>query len=287
MTSNKQLTVVIGMVISFLSLSVYAQSAGPERNFFSADGISFEYPAGYSVSDESTTEAQQFIITRKGSSVQLTIVAPRRVVLASELPTAAENLAEPIVKTVALTLGETNSSERTSIQTFVGSTQAEGVLLRSSGNRHRTGEVIWLRLGSRLVAMAFVRSGMDEAVESELWETVRSSLKVAAPVIGSMVDRAAKTGNSISGGVLNGKALALPKPDYPDIARAAHASGTVVVQVLIDEEGNVISAHAVSGHPLLQAASVAAARQAKFSPTFLEGDPVRVTGVIQYNFVSQ
>ena len=287
MTSNKQLTVVIGMVISFLSLSVYAQSAGPERNLFAADGISFDYPAGYSVSDESTTEAQQFIITRKASSVQLTIVAPQRVVLASELPAAAENLTEPIVKKVALTLGETNSPERTSFQTFVGSRQAEGVLLRSSGNRNRTAEVIWLRLGSRLVAMAFVRSGMDEAVESELWETVRSSLKVAAPVILGMVDRAAKTGSSISGGVLNGKALALPKPDYPDIARAAHASGTVVVQVLIDEEGNVISAHAVSGHPLLQAASVAAARQAKFSPTFLEGDPVRVTGVIQYNFVSQ
>jgi protein TonB len=91
----------------------------------------------------------------------------------------------------------------------------------------------------------------------------------------------------ISGGVLNGKAISLPKPAYPPIARAAHASGTVVVQVLIDENGNVVSAHAVSGHPLLQAAAVGAARQAKFSPTKLSGQPVKVTGVIQYNFVSQ
>ena len=91
----------------------------------------------------------------------------------------------------------------------------------------------------------------------------------------------------ISGGVLNGKAISLPKPAYPPIARAAHASGTVVVQVLIDENGNVVSAHAVSGHPLLQSAAVGAARQAKFSPTKLSGQPVKVTGVIQYNFVSQ
>jgi protein TonB len=91
----------------------------------------------------------------------------------------------------------------------------------------------------------------------------------------------------ISGGVLNGKAISLPKPGYPPIARAAHASGTVVVQVLIDENGNVVSAHAVSGHPLLQAAAVGAARQARFSPTKLSGQPVKVTGVIQYNFVSQ
>ncbi len=91
----------------------------------------------------------------------------------------------------------------------------------------------------------------------------------------------------ISGGVLNGKAISLPKPAYPPIARAAHASGTVVVQVLIDENGNVVSAHAVSGHPLLQAAAVGAARSARFSPTKLSGQPVKVTGVIQYNFVAQ
>ncbi len=91
----------------------------------------------------------------------------------------------------------------------------------------------------------------------------------------------------ISGGVLNGKAINLPKPAYPPIARAARASGTVVVQVTIDENGNVIAAHAVSGHPLLQPAAVGAARQAKFSPTKLSGQPVKVTGVIQYNFVAQ
>jgi len=91
----------------------------------------------------------------------------------------------------------------------------------------------------------------------------------------------------ISGGVLNGRAISLPKPAYPPIARAAHAAGTVVVQVLIDENGNVVSAHAVSGHPLLQGAAVGAARQAKFSPTKLSGQPVKVTGVIQYNFVAQ
>jgi protein TonB len=91
----------------------------------------------------------------------------------------------------------------------------------------------------------------------------------------------------ISGGVLNGKAISLPKPSYPPIARAAHASGTVVVQVLIDENGNVVSAKALSGHPLLQAGAVSAARQARFSPTKLSGQPVKVTGVITYNFVGQ
>ena len=89
----------------------------------------------------------------------------------------------------------------------------------------------------------------------------------------------------ISGGVLNGKAANLPKPEYPPAARAVRASGTVTVQVLVDVDGKVITASAVGGHPLLQSAAVTAARAARFAPTLLSGQPVKVSGVIVYNFV--
>ena len=90
----------------------------------------------------------------------------------------------------------------------------------------------------------------------------------------------------ISGGVLNGKAISLPKPPYPPAAKAVRAGGSVSVQVLIDENGSVVSASAVSGHPLLRAAAASAARGARFSPTKLSGQPVKVSGVITYNFVA-
>ena len=89
----------------------------------------------------------------------------------------------------------------------------------------------------------------------------------------------------ISGGVLNGKATSLPKPPYPAAARAVRASGAVNVQVTINESGSVVSASAVSGHPLLRQAAEQAARGARFAPTLLSGQPVSVTGVIVYNFV--
>jgi TonB family protein len=91
---------------------------------------------------------------------------------------------------------------------------------------------------------------------------------------------------SISGGVLNGKAVSLPTPAYPAAAKAVKAAGTVVVKVLVDETGEVISAAAASGHPLLQAAAVEAARSAKFAPTLLQGKPVKISGIITYNFVA-
>ena len=167
MTSLNRLTAAIAMMICLLSLTVYAQSPDPELNHFATPGISFDYPAGYSVSDESTSEAQQFVITRKGSSVQLTLVVLWRLVLPNELTTATENLTDPLVNKVALTLGRANSPERTSIKTSVGPKQADGIRLQSSGHTKRTGEVIWLRLNYRLIAMAFVRSDVDEAVESQ------------------------------------------------------------------------------------------------------------------------
>ncbi len=88
----------------------------------------------------------------------------------------------------------------------------------------------------------------------------------------------------VSGGVINGKATNLPKPAYPAAARAVRASGAVNVQVTIDESGNVVSVSAVSGHPLLRAAAEQAARKAGFVPTLLSGQPVKVTGVVVYNF---
>ncbi|MDQ5846108.1 MAG: energy transducer TonB, partial [Acidobacteriota bacterium] len=87
----------------------------------------------------------------------------------------------------------------------------------------------------------------------------------------------------ISGGVLNGKAITLPKPEYPAEAREAKAGGNVVVQITIDESGMVSDAKAVSGHPLLLQASINAALQARFTPTLFMGEPVKVTGVIVYN----
>jgi len=90
-----------------------------------------------------------------------------------------------------------------------------------------------------------------------------------------------------SGGILNGKAISLPRPVYPAAARNAGASGKVVVEVTINEEGKVIEARAVSGHPMLPQAAVQAARLAKFSPAMLSGQPVKVTGTISYTFVWQ
>jgi TonB family protein len=88
----------------------------------------------------------------------------------------------------------------------------------------------------------------------------------------------------VSGGVLNGKALSLPAPAYPEFARRMRTSGLVEVEVVVDENGKVISARALAGPPSLRDVAVQAAFQARFSPTKLSGQPVKITGRINYNF---
>ncbi|OLD29046.1 MAG: hypothetical protein AUJ04_00145 [Acidobacteria bacterium 13_1_40CM_3_55_6] len=88
----------------------------------------------------------------------------------------------------------------------------------------------------------------------------------------------------VSGGVLNGKALSLPTPVYPDVARRMRTEGVVQVEVVVDENGKVVSARALSGPGMLRDAAVKAASLAHFSPTKLSGMPVKVTGMINYNF---
>lgn len=85
-------------------------------------------------------------------------------------------------------------------------------------------------------------------------------------------------------GVITGLATHLPKPLYTEIAKRARAQGAVSVQVLIDESGRVISARALGGNPLLIPEAQKAALQARFAPTLLSNQPVKVSGIITYNF---
>jgi protein TonB len=92
---------------------------------------------------------------------------------------------------------------------------------------------------------------------------------------------------TVSGGVLQGKAISKIQPPYPPIARAARAAGAVQIQVTISEEGRVIEAAVIGGHPLLRDAALQAAKRWTFQPTELSGVPVKVQGILTFNFTLQ
>ena len=111
--------------------------------------------------------------------------------------------------------------------------------------------------------------------------------KVVETVIPPLPPTPPKRTVIVSEGVIRGKVLEMPKPIYPILAKQARIQGPVNIQILIDETGRVASAQAVKGSPMLTPAAVDAARRARFTPTKLGDQPVKVQGVITYNFVLQ
>jgi TonB family protein len=118
-------------------------------------------------------------------------------------------------------------------------------------------------------------------------------VKAHATVTVTEVGEASGAGNTedttdpekpIDGGVLNSKALELPKPKYPEEARKAKVVGRVTVKILIDEKGNIVSAEAVDGPEILRASALEAAKKARFTLTLIGTRPVRVSGVLTYDF---
>ena len=126
-------------------------------------------------------------------------------------------------------------------------------------------------------ATAYEKLGKKELAEADKKkaEDLEPAGKAADPASGIT------TGDSrtVPGGVLNEKAVTLPQPPYPPAARAVRATGSVTVNIEVDTQGNVVKAAAASGHPLLRAAAVAAARQAKFKP-----GPAPISGSLVYEF---
>ena len=88
----------------------------------------------------------------------------------------------------------------------------------------------------------------------------------------------------VSSIVLTGAAVERKTPAYPPLAKQARIEGSVVVEVIISIDGRVEAVRALNGHPLLTSAAVEAARGWRFNPTILNGVPVRVTGLITFNF---
>lgn len=139
--------------------------------------------------------------------------------------------------------------------------------------------------------LAEKRRRREEGVDKpESQSDYRETQPPRTPIDGGKLDSSAVTQPSrapIDGGELDNIAVKKPLPPYPPAARAAHVSGSVRVAVVVDESGRVVSAAPVDGHMLLQHAAVAAARQARFSPTYRDGQLVMIRGFLTYEFVDR
>ncbi len=285
---------VLIFITALCCLNALAQSPQSELKHFATDGLSFDYPGGWTLTDKSTPQAQHLTLVRPGGSEMIMIIAYRELVTSSaQFHVAHDQITEPYIESVAQKFGSTGKpAEREFLCTEVSqhNKSVGGLRVRGSFNQQpSTGEFYSFLMRQHFVNLIYIRMDKDAAQGDPVWETVRRTLKIESADPAAEQEEESTSwlkSNIASGGVLNGKALKLPRPGYPSVARAARAGGVVAVQVTINEQGAIISSRAIAGHPLLRPASEEAAMKARFSPTLLCGKPVKVTGIITYNFVA-
>ncbi len=131
---------------------------------------------------------------------------------------------------------------------------------------------------------------LERAVDGYVTTLLALKKTAEADALQERVSRLYGTQGIVRGGVLNGRALKLVQPEYPLAARTDHASAQVRIRVIIDENGKVISAEPINFgpvHPALVLAAQEAARRSVFTPTYLSGVRVKVSGIIIYNFIAR
>jgi len=271
-------------LILIVSLTAAAQSA----EHFSQGGVSFDYPDGWILNDRSRPESQQLILSRPDISSLVIVVALREPILTrTQLYAASAQVTEPYVRDLVAKLSsDTSPAKRDSSCEKIGEATIGGVRVKGEmSGAPTTAEVYAFPKGRRFLNVIYVRKNAEEPESAAAWKLVRESLKVDVLGNPQVADPEIDLPGAgiYAGGALNGKAVSLPRPDFPSNS----GPGTVIVFVTVDETGKVIAVNAVTGPIPLRSASEQAARKARFTPWTLCGKPVKVNGSIVYNFVRQ
>jgi TonB family protein len=273
------------LLFAFIVTSISAQTSEPPAKTFDKDGLKFNYPADWNVTDKSSEDSQRVLLSKENTTVLISILSPR---LFIRSPKQFRDIQASAFKTYISAISKSLSSPR-------GKPEQEYLCLDFNGrkitgtkftgfynNEPGKGEAYPLVLGDRFLALAYIRTDKEAEKTDVVWQELIKSISLE----GSNKDSAGSFAESeiVDEGVLNSRAINLAKPWYPKALRDAGASGEVVVKVEINEKGKVVSAKAISGNKLLYYDSEAAAKKSKFTPTMVCGTPVKVTGTIIYNF---
>lgn len=104
------------------------------------------------------------------------------------------------------------------------------------------------------------------------------------PAAAPVVEKKEKQVLQVGGNVKPPRKIFSPAPKYPALAQSAHVYGSVLIEATIDENGDVVNARAVQGHPLLIPEALRTVLQWKYEPTFLNGVPFPVQMTVTVNF---
>ena len=172
---------ISGAALLFFFAGIQAQG---NAKHFAKDGLSFDYADGWTITDQSTSDAQQLAVARADSDVQFRIFAHRgRVDSPEKMVQAKKAFIDPYIASTNNVFAQMGAKpEQSTASTEIGGAPAEGVRLRASlSGELGEATIYWLTLGNRAVVVTVF--GPDKAIKraTPAWDLIRNSLKVELP----------------------------------------------------------------------------------------------------------
>ena len=181
MNATRASSVISFVILLLIGLTATAQTPGDNSKHFVKDGLVFDYPNGWTLEDQSTTDAQQLTLGRADSEAQIRMFVHRgRADTPEKIAQAKRAFIEPYIKATNDSLVQMGGvPERTAVSAQIGGAQAEGVRLRANlGGEPGEATIYWLALGNRVVVLTFFGSDKSLKQATLAWDAVRNSLHI-------------------------------------------------------------------------------------------------------------
>ncbi len=276
------------LIILFLvsGIAIIAQDTLSSKiKTFDVEGLEFNYPSDWIITDKSSSEVQSISISKENASVLIVVSSPREIVLdAQQYSNLQQNAHSTYVAAISKSLSnpDNEAKEEWLCLDFnarkISGTKYSGIYQ----NEPATGEFYPFALGNRFITLVYMRTNKDSLIGNPVWNDLIKSLTLSGS--DNEITTGAFETNSVTAGIINGKAIKLVRPRYLKEFVQSGPSGPVEVRVTIDETGKVISAKGISGNKNLFGEAEYAAKKSKFSPTRICDQGIKVTGVIVYIF---
>lgn len=262
---------------------VATQLTSPQDNKnYLGEKLNFTYPADWKIMDKSTQQIQQLNLTPETGNALIMIIAYRpKISTQDEFEQVKGAVTAPYFEKLTKSFGQLGQID---ICTKIIDSKVPGLRLNGLYNKEEsTSDIFSFAIGNKFFSLIYMRANKESSKTDLAWDTVTKSLRVENKNSDKSSTILIDAKNNA---VLNPKAIKLTKPIYPS-GTGALVDQTIEVRVTIDENGSVISTKAISGNIRFYPAAEQAAKDSKFSPSYMCGEVTKISGIIVYNFVAR
>ena len=166
------------LLLVFLSVTTVAQTASDAKNF-SASGLSFNYPNGWTLQDDTNSDAQQLTLARANNDVQIRVFVHKGKIATEKFPDAKKAFIDPyIASTNKQFVAMGAKPEQSADSTEIAGQKAEGVKLSANLGEPGAAKIYWALVGQRVVILTIFGPDREIKQFTPAWDMVRTTLQV-------------------------------------------------------------------------------------------------------------